>query len=87
MTTYESNRSETWMTPIKTYLTDGVLHTNPTEAQRINKSSSRYTLLDGHLFRFGFSRPVLTYIDHEESKRIMIELHEGYAIVTSKDKP
>jgi len=72
-----ANSSETWMTPIKTYLSDGVLPSDPEEAQRIKRSSSRYTMLDGHLFRFGFARPLLTCISHTESKRIMLELHEG----------
>jgi len=74
-----SNRvaSYSWMAPIKAYLADGILPTDSEEAKRIQRHSSRYTLLDGHLFRFGYSRPILTCIDLEESKRIMTELHEG----------
>jgi len=49
----------------------------PQKPNTIKHSSSIYTLLDGHLFRFGFSRPILTCIDHAKSKRIMIELHKG----------
>jgi len=68
---------ESWMTSIKAFLADGVLPIDAVEAQRIKKSSSRYTLIDGHLFRFGFSRPLLTCIEKEESNRIMSELHKG----------
>jgi len=73
----ERHPSDTWMTPIKAYIADETLPADPTEAQRIKRSSSRYTLLDGHLFRFGFSRPILTCLDLEESRRVMSELHEG----------
>jgi len=69
--------SESWINPIRSYIADGVLPTNEDEAQRIKRSSSRYTLVDGHLFRFGFSRPILTCVEIKESRRIMAELHEG----------
>jgi len=77
MTSQGNNSSETWMTPIKTYLADGVLPSDATEANRVKRSSSRYTLLDGHLFRLGFSRPILTCVNEKEAKRILVELHEG----------
>ncbi|XP_027905968.1 uncharacterized protein LOC114165580 [Vigna unguiculata] len=77
MTSHGNSNSETWMTLIKAYLADGVLPSDPTEANRIKRSSTRYTLLDGHLFRLGFSRPILTCIKEEEAKRILTELHEG----------
>jgi len=70
-------RSESWINPIRSYIADGILPVDADEAQRIKRSSSRYTLMDGHLFRFGFSRPILKCVEHEESRRIMLELHEG----------
>jgi len=73
----DNTRSPNWMTPIKAYLVDGILLEDSAEASRIKRCSTRYTLLDEHLFRFGFSRPILTCIKLEEAKRIMSELHEG----------
>ena len=49
---------DTWITLYQLYLEDGVLPVNPTEAKRIKRSSSTFTLIDGNLFRFGFSHPV-----------------------------
>jgi len=61
-------RSESWMVPIKAYLEDGALLADPKEAQQIKRNSSSYTLLDGHLFRFRYSRLILTFIG-----RVMIK--------------
>jgi len=36
-----------------------------------------YTLVDGALFRHGFTHPILTYVSGDEFMRIMSELHEG----------
>jgi len=77
MTLNKTSAPESWMTPIKTFLADGVLPIDVVEAQRLKKSSARYTLIDGHMFRFWFSRPLLMCIEKEESNRIMSELHEG----------
>ena len=77
MTLGSVSPSQSWMTPIKAFLADGILPTDAVEAQRLKKCSARFTLIDGHLFRFGFSRPLLTCIEEKESERIMSELHEG----------
>jgi len=49
-----ASQSESWINPIRSYTADGTLLVNSNEAQRVKRSSSRYTLVDGHLFRFGF---------------------------------
>ena len=49
---------DTWITPYQLYLEDGVLPLDVAEAKRIKKSSSKFTLIDGNLFRFGFSHPM-----------------------------
>ena len=71
------SNSGSWINPIRSYLADGVLPANSDEAQRVKRNSSRYTLVDGHLFRFGFSRPILMCVENTEARRIMSELHEG----------
>jgi len=71
------SQSESWINPIRSYIADGTLPDNAEEAQRVKRSSSHYTLVDGHLFRLGFSRPILTCVENAEARRIMSELHEG----------
>jgi len=68
------SQSESWINPIRSYIADGTLPDNADEAQRVKRSSSCYTLVDGHLFR---SRPILTCVENAEARRIMSELHEG----------
>ncbi|XP_068487021.1 uncharacterized protein [Phaseolus vulgaris] len=72
-----AGRDDTWITPYQRYLADGVLPLEPTEAKRIKKSSSKFTLIDGDLFRFWFTDPVLVCVHREQCMRIMSELHEG----------
>ena len=66
---------ETWITPYKCYLDDGVLPTEPIEAKTIKRNATKYTLVDGKLFCHGYTHPILTYVDQCTS--IMGELHEG----------
>lgn len=69
--------SSSWMTPYITYLVDGQLPRDPEEASIIKKNATRYTLIDGRLFRFGFSRPLLACVDKKDYIQIMSDLHEG----------
>jgi len=68
---------QTWMTPYQRYLADGVLPLEPTEARKIKKNLSKYTLINGKLFRHGFTHPILVCVSGEQCTRIMEELHEG----------
>jgi len=70
---------DTWMTPYRCYIADGILRAEPGEGKRIKKNSARYTLVDGVLLRHGFTHPILTCVSGDECTRIMSELHEGFA--------
>ena len=65
------------MTPYKRYLVDGILPLEPIEAIKIKKNSNKYTLIDGELFRHGFTHPILVCVSGEQCTCIMAELHEG----------
>ncbi|XP_068486446.1 uncharacterized protein [Phaseolus vulgaris] len=68
---------DTWMTPYRRYIAYGILPAEPGEGKRIKKNSVRYTLVDGVLFKHGFTHPILTCVSGDECTRIMSELHEG----------
>ena len=68
---------DTWMTPYRRYIADGILPAEPGEGKRIKKNSVRYNLVDGVLFTHGFTHPILTCVSGDECTRIMSELHEG----------
>ena len=67
---------DTWITAYQRYLADCVLPVDSTEARKMKKSSSKFTLTDGEVYRFGFTHPLLVCIHGEKCTRIMAELHE-----------
>ncbi|XP_068504609.1 uncharacterized protein [Phaseolus vulgaris] len=67
----------TWMTPYRRYLADGVLPLELAEAKKIKRNSAKYTFIDGKLFRHGFTHPILVCVSGDQCTRIMAELHEG----------
>jgi len=74
---YQVESGETWMIAYQRYLADGVLPLEPAKAQKMKKNLIKYTLIDGKLFRHGFTHPILVCVDGEQCTRIMAELHEG----------
>jgi len=65
------------VTPYKRYLADGILPLEPTKSRKIKKNLTKYTLIDGELFRHRFTHPILVCASGEQCARIMAELHEG----------
>jgi len=74
---YVVEEGDTWMTPYKRYLADGILSLDPEEGKKIKINSAKDTLLDGELFRHGFTHLILVCVSGEQCTRIMAELHEG----------
>ena len=68
---------DTWKTPYRRYLTDGALPVEPEEGKKVKRNAARYTVVDGVLFRHGFTHPILTCVSGDKCTRIMAELHEG----------
>ena len=54
--------AETWITPYQGYLADGLLPAEPTEAKTVKRNVRKYTLVDGKLFRHGYTHPILTCV-------------------------
>jgi len=63
-------KADTWITPYQRYLADGVLPLDPTEGKRVKRSSSKFTLIDGDLFRFGFTHPVLVCVQGSSAQEL-----------------
>ena len=62
---------DTWMTPYRRYLADGILPAEPEESKKVKRNSARYTLVDGMLLSHGFTHPILTCVSGDECTRIM----------------
>ena len=74
---YALAEGDTWMTPYRRYQADGVLAAEPEEGKKVKRNAARYTLVDGVLFRHGFTHPILTCVSSDKCTRIMAVLHEG----------
>ncbi|XP_068499851.1 uncharacterized protein [Phaseolus vulgaris] len=71
---------DTWMTSYRRYLADGILLAEPEEGKKIKRNATRYTLVDGILFRHRFTHPILTCVSGDEWTRIMAEIHEVHTV-------
>nr|XP_023905140.1 uncharacterized protein LOC112016914 [Quercus suber] len=70
-------RTNSWMTPIVSFLQEGHLPQNTEEARKIKKRTARFVILNDALYKRGFSMPYLKCVDEEEARYILEEVHEG----------
>ncbi|KAL5565099.1 hypothetical protein UlMin_028263 [Ulmus minor] len=69
--------SDSWMTPIVSYLTSDELPEDRNEARRLRAKAARFTIHDGKLLKRSFSGPYLRCVTPVEASHILSELHDG----------
>ena len=77
VSTFAIQSTNSWMTPIISFLQDGRLPQDVEEARKVRKRIARFTILNDTLYKKGFSMPYLKCINIEEAKYILEEIHEG----------
>jgi len=75
--TFSIQDHTSYTSPILFYLRDGQLPPDSNEVRKIKKHATRFTILNGVLYKRGFSQPYLRCIEKDESKYILEEVHEG----------
>ncbi len=65
------------MTPITKYLEEGTLPTDVVEARKLKVRSTRFVLIQGILYKRGFSLSYLCCLDKPEAEYVIKEVHEG----------
>ncbi|GKV18385.1 hypothetical protein SLEP1_g28780 [Rubroshorea leprosula] len=66
-----------WTDSIISFLRDGIAHEDRQEAMKLRKKASRYTLVDGALYKRSFSLPLLRCLNPYEAEYALREVHEG----------
>ncbi|KAL0378351.1 UNVERIFIED_CONTAM: hypothetical protein Sradi_3140600 [Sesamum radiatum] len=71
------NLTSTWMTPIVQFLMEGILLEDNKEAGKIKLRSARFVLIEGNLYKRGFSSPLLKCLNPDKAEYVLCEVHEG----------
>ncbi|KAK1565186.1 hypothetical protein Q3G72_020691 [Acer saccharum] len=66
---------DNYMTPIREYLINDTLPSDPLEAKRLKYKATRYSVLSGELYRRGFSRVLQRCVRFEEAEGILKDIH------------
>ncbi|XP_072087116.1 uncharacterized protein [Arachis hypogaea] len=66
-----------WTYPILQYLLDGTLPEDPKEEKRIKREAANYTVIAGHIYKRGFSQPLLKCVELGDTEYILRKIHEG----------
>ena len=66
-----------WMTPITSYLKDGVLLDNKEVARKLKVQAARFILIKDILYKRSVSQPYLRCLGPEEADYVMREVHKG----------
>ncbi|KAG7528626.1 Ribonuclease H-like superfamily, partial [Arabidopsis thaliana x Arabidopsis arenosa] len=66
-----------WIGAIRSYITDGEVPAEKWAARKLKAKAARYTLIDGELFKWRFSGPLLICVEGNEARRVMEEIHGG----------
>lgn len=69
--------SPRWVDDIIRYLKAGELPTSWEEARKVRSRATRFTLIDGKLYKWCFSIPLLRCTWKEEAKYGIRDIHEG----------
>ncbi|GKV21495.1 hypothetical protein SLEP1_g31472 [Rubroshorea leprosula] len=65
-----------WTDSIVSFLRDGIVPEDRQEAMKLRKKASRYTLVDGVLYKRSFSLPLLRCLNSYEAEYALREVHE-----------
>ena len=66
-----------WMEPIISNIKDGQLPSDLSEAKKVRIRATRFTVLNGKLYKRGFSMPYLKCLTPDEATYVLREIHKG----------
>ena len=75
--TFSVQQPSTSMDPIISYIKDGQLPSDPSEAKKLRVKVARFTVLNNELYKRVFSLPYLKCLNPKEAMYMLREIHEG----------
>ena len=69
--------TDSWITSIKEYLVNDVLSSDLVEVKRLKYRATRYSVLNGELYKRGYSRALQRCVRPEEAEGILKSIHSG----------
>ncbi|GJU22726.1 reverse transcriptase domain-containing protein [Tanacetum coccineum] len=78
-----NEEGHTWMTPICEYLTKEILPEDKKKARAVCRKESRYTMINGTLYKKYFLGPWLWCVTPLQANHVLREIHEGSCIMHS----
>jgi ribonuclease HI len=75
-----------WRQEIFSYLQDGTLPSGKKSAMQLRMRTGRFTILNGLLYKRGFTLPLLKCISTKEGNYVLREIHEGICGSHSGDR-
>lgn len=75
---YQLSPPPPWVEEIVKYKTTGQLPTDKSKSRKVKMTASRYTLIEGELYRKSHTdQPLLRCVDRDEGNYVLREIHEG----------
>ena len=65
------------METIISYIKDGQLPSNSSKAKKVKVRATRFTILNGELYKRGFSMPYLKCLAPNKVMHVLREIHKG----------
>ena len=65
------------MDPTLSYIKDGQLLSNLSEAKKVKVKATRFTVMNDELYKRGFSLPYLKCLNPKKAVYVLQEIHEG----------
>ena len=66
-----------WLEPIRAYIINGTLPIEKWAARKIKTQAARYVTVEGEIYKWRFSGPLMTCAEGEKARRVMEEVHSG----------
>ncbi|XP_018463421.1 uncharacterized protein LOC108834587 [Raphanus sativus] len=66
-----------WLEAIRAYIIDGKLSLEKWAARKVRTQAARYVTVDGEIYKWKFSGPLMTCLEGHKARKVMEEVHSG----------